>query len=130
MSKVVRQKNFLNAISYTTKKPQVLIDASKYSGIRMTFQVKNNGGHMGPRQLWRKYLPTLQFYNPNFQFDIIRIQNESRTETVPCILEVIDKEGKTIDTIDMKNRMYDDIMDEFLNKVEHKAIPEEQLVKA
>lgn len=129
MSKIVRQKNFLNAISYTTKKPQVLIDASKYSGIRLTFQTKNNGGHMGPRQLWRKYLPTLQFYNPNLQVDIIRINNTSRTETVPCILEIIDKQGKTVDSIDMKNRMYDDIMDEFLTKVEHKPVPEEELVQ-
>lgn len=129
MSKILKQKNFLNAISYTTKKPQILIDLSKCQGIKLTFQVKNHNGHMGPRVLWRKYLPTLQFYNPNFKIDIIRIENDKKTENVPCIMEIIDTEGKTSDTIDMKNKMYDSIMDEFLSKVEHKVIPEEDLIK-
>ncbi|SMN19339.1 similar to Saccharomyces cerevisiae YKL167C MRP49 Mitochondrial ribosomal protein of the large subunit, not essential for mitochondrial translation [Maudiozyma saulgeensis] len=128
MSKIVRQKNFLNAISYTTKKPQVLINGSKYQGIRLTFQVENHSGHMGPRMLWRKYLPTLQFYNPNLKIDIIRIYNKNKAENIPCILEVLDKGGNTVETIDMKNKMYDSIMDEFLNKVDHKIIPEEELV--
>lgn len=129
MSKVVRQKNFLNAISFTTKKPQILINPSKYQGIRLTFQMQNHGGHMGPRMLWRKYLPTLQFYNPSFKIDVVRVNNEKKTVNVPCTMEIIDNTGKTIDTIDMKNKMYDNIMDEFLSKVEHKPIPEDELIQ-
>ena len=44
-------------------------------------------------------------------------------------MEIIDTTGKTIDTIDMKNKMYDKIMDEFLSKVEHKVIPEDELIQ-
>lgn len=129
MSKVVKQTKFLNKISFTTKKPQILIDTSRYSSIKLTFQAKNHNGHMGARMFWRNCLPTLQFYNPSFKFDVIRIKNDKKSIEVPCKLEVFTSDGKVAETIDMQNRMYDSIMDEVLQRVEHKSVPEDQLIK-
>ena len=129
MSKVSKQLEFLNRISYTTTKPLVKINPAKCSGIRLTFQAKNFNGHMGPRALWRKYLPTLQFYNPWLKIDIIRVKNEDKKVDIPCTLDILGKDGEVVDTIDMKNKMYDKIFDELLGKVEHEPVPETELVK-
>ncbi|CCF59080.1 hypothetical protein KAFR_0G00470 [Kazachstania africana CBS 2517] len=129
MSKILRQINFLNKISYVTKKPQIFINTEKYNAIRLTFQVLNHGGHMGARQFWRKYLPTLQFYNPNFRIDLVRIKNEEKKNEVPCVMEIIGKDNSVVETIDMKDRQYDSIMDELLEKLDHNVVPEDKLVK-
>ncbi|QLL31485.1 hypothetical protein HG536_0B03480 [Torulaspora globosa] len=130
MSSVAKQLKFLNKISSTTKQAQILLDATKYSGVKLTFQVENHHGHMGARKFWREYLPTLQFYNPNFRIDVIRIKNENtKFAGVPCTLEIVSNEDKVIKHIDMRNKTDDIIMKEFLEKVEHEPVPEESLVK-
>lgn len=129
MSSVAKQLKFLNKISSTTKPAQILLDNAKYSGIKVTFQVENHHGHMGARKFWREYLPTLQFYNPNFKIDVIRIKNENTKFTrVPCTLEILSND-KVVNSIDMKNKTDGTIMNEFLEKVEHEPVPEESLVK-
>lgn len=130
MSSVAKQLKFLNRISSTTKQAQILLDAAKYSGIKLTFQVENHHGHMGARKFWHEYLPTLQFYNPNFQIDVVRIKNDNKKFTgVPCILEIISNEDKTVKQIDMKNKTDEIIMKEFLETVDYQPVPEESLVK-
>ena len=85
---------------------------------------------MGARSLWKKYLPTLQFYNPDFKIDVVRIKNpDKKKKDIPCTLDIIANDGKVIDTLDMRNKMYDDIMDQLLEKIDHNVIPEENLIK-
>ncbi|QLQ78999.1 hypothetical protein HG537_0B03460 [Torulaspora globosa] len=130
MSSVAKQLKFLNKISSTTKQAQILLDAAKYSGIKLTFQVENHHGHMGARKFWHEYLPTLQFYNPNFKINVIRIKNENKKfQGVPCILEILSNDNNVINSIDMQNKTDDTIMNEFLKKIEHKPVPEESLIK-
>ncbi|CCD22253.1 mitochondrial 54S ribosomal protein mL61 NDAI_0A00950 [Naumovozyma dairenensis CBS 421] len=130
MSHVIRQINFLNAISYSTKKPQILLNATKYSGLRLTFQVQNHNGHMGARKFWHEYLPTLKFYNPNLKFDVIRISNpDKRKRDIPCTLEILGKEDQVLGSIDMRNKQYDEIMDQLSESIDHTTVPEQDLVK-
>ena len=117
MSKVAQQLKFLNKISATTRLPQILVDPKKYSGLRLTFQTKNHNGHMGARVFWHNYLPTLQFYNPRMKFDVIRIKNEDKQKSVPCKLEILSHEGSVVETIDMRNKMHEDIMKDLLDKI-------------
>ncbi|CAI4045834.1 hypothetical protein SUVZ_11G0490 [Saccharomyces uvarum] len=130
MSKVTQQLNILNKISATTKLPQILIDPKKYSGLRLTFQTKNHNGHMGARVFWHDYLPTLQFYNPEIKFDVIRIKNEDKQKSVPCKLEILSQEGTVTETIDMRNKMHHDIMKDLLDKIEHNPLPENEVIRA
>ncbi|CAI4044471.1 mitochondrial 54S ribosomal protein mL61 SKDI_11G0530 [Saccharomyces kudriavzevii IFO 1802] len=129
MSKVTEQLKFLNKISSTTNLPQILIDPKKYSGLRLTFQTKNHNGHMGARVFWHNYLPTLQFYNPRIKFDVVRIKNEDKQKSVPCKLEILCQEGSVTETIDMRNKMHEDIMRDLLDKIEHIPLPESEVMK-
>ena len=129
MSKVAQQLKFLNKISATTRLPQILVDPKKYSGLRLTFQTKNHNGHMGARVFWHNYLPTLQFYNPRMKFDVIRIKNEDKQKSVPCKLEILSHEGSVVETIDMRNKIHEDIMKDLLDKIEHVPLPENEIIR-
>lgn len=128
-SRVIRQLSILDKLTLNTKKPQIIINPTKYISLKLTFQLQNHNGHMGARKFWREYLPTLKFYNPNFDMNVTRIKNENKLVQVPCILEILNKEGKPVETIDMKNKRSEDIMDEFLRKVDHEIIPEDELIR-
>lgn len=127
-SRVVKQLSVLEKLTLTTKKPQIIINPTKYHSLKLTFQAQNYNGHMGARKFWHEYLPTLKFYNPKFNMNLTRVKNENRAVEVPCILELLDKEGKPLETIDMRNKMSEDIMDEFLKKIDHEIIPEDKLI--
>lgn len=130
MSSVAKQLKYLNRISFTTKEAQILINPSKYAGIKLTFQAQNHNGHMGARKFWRQYLPTLQFYNPGLKIDVVRIDNkDTKRAGVPCTLEIVSKEDKILDQIDMKNKKDDTIMNELLQRLDFEPIPEESLIK-
>lgn len=129
MSRVVKQLKYINKISSTTIKPQVVLDSTKYNGLNLTFQVQNFNGHMGARKFWHEYLPTLQFYNPSLPINVSRIKNEDKKVTVPCLLEVLAADGTVAEKISMKDKASSEIMDEFLSKVEHTRVPEEEVVK-
>lgn len=129
MSRVVKQLKFLNKISSTTPKSQILLDSSKYAGLNLTFQYQNFNGHMGARKFWHEYLPTLQFYNPSLSINVSRVKNENKKVDVPCILEVIGPDAKVVEQVSMKNKTDTQIMDELLEKLEHTKVPEEQIVK-
>ncbi|EDO19003.1 hypothetical protein Kpol_2002p74 [Vanderwaltozyma polyspora DSM 70294] len=125
-----KQISFLNKISFKTKKPQILIDSAKYSGLRLTFQYQNHNGHMGARKFWHEYLPTLKFYNPALQVDVLRVRNNDKSNVrVPCKLEVISKDGEVLKTINMKNQKHTSIMDRLLEEVEHKPVPTKDLIE-
>lgn len=130
MSSVAKQLKFLNKISYATKDAQILVNTSKYAGIKLTFQAQNHNGHMGARKFWHNYLPTLQFYNPSLKIDVVRIDNkDTKRRGVPCTLEIIAKDQKVLDKIDMVNKKDNLIMNELLERLEFEAIPEESLIK-
>ncbi|SCU99626.1 LAME_0G04368g1_1 [Lachancea meyersii CBS 8951] len=130
MSRVVKQLKFFNRISATTLEPQVVLNAEKYSGLNLTFQYQNHNGHMGARKFWREFLPTLQFYNPEVKFQVTRVRNEDKKNaSVPCVLEVIDKEGKPVSSLDMRNKQGLEIMQELLSQLEHERVAEEDIVK-
>jgi len=40
--------------------------------ISLDFPMRNKGGHMGPRKLWRSYLPRMKYYNPNLEVEVKR----------------------------------------------------------
>lgn len=85
---------------------------------------------MGARKFWNQYLPTMKFYNPDLQMDVIRIRNSNlKDDTTPCYLQALDKEGKVIDTLQMKNKHSDTIMDEFNQLFQREQIPEDQLIQ-
>lgn len=85
---------------------------------------------MGARKFWRQYLPTLQFYNPGLKIDVVRIDNkDTKRAGVPCILEIVSKEDKVLDQIDMKNKKDDTIMNDLLQRLDFEPIPEESLIK-
>lgn len=130
MSSIAKQLSFLNKISYNTKKAQVLVNPEKYLRLKLTFQVQNHNGHMGARKFWHEYLPTLQFYNPTLQIEVLRIKNENTKHAgVPCTLEVISREQNIVHSIDMRNKTDDKIMDELLANLEHQTISESDLIK-
>lgn len=84
---------------------------------------------MGARVFWHNYLPTLQFYNPRMKFDVIRIKNEDKQKSVPCKLEILSHEGSVVETIDMRNKMHEDIMKDLLDKIEHVPLPENEIIR-
>lgn len=130
MSRVSRQLKFLNKISSTTLEPQILLNANTYSGINLTFQYQNHNGHMGARKFWQECLPTLQFYNPSMEFKVTRVKNEDKKNaSVPCSLEIIGKDGKVLETLDMRNKQQQEIMQELLAKVEHERVAETDIVR-
>ncbi|CCE63421.1 hypothetical protein TPHA_0E03310 [Tetrapisispora phaffii CBS 4417] len=130
MSSIGKQLKFLNKISLTTKPTQILINPDKYHGLKLTFQFQNHNGHMGARKFWREYLPTLKFYNPELNIDVVRIKNEDRNNvSVPCVMEITSKTGTPLATIDMRNKRDSEIVTEFLGKIQHTVIPEEDLIK-
>lgn len=130
MSSVAKQLKFLNKISSTTKPAQILVNSAKYAGIKLTFQVENHHGHMGARKFWHEYLPTLQFYNPNFKIDVVRIKNsDTKNAGVPCRLDILSNENKLVSQIDMKGKTDEIIMNELLKVLDHQRVPEESLVK-
>ncbi|KAK5779573.1 mitochondrial 54S ribosomal protein mL61 MRP49 PWA37_002749 [Arxiozyma heterogenica] len=128
-SRVVKQLSILDKLTFTTKKPQIIINPTKYQSLKLTFQVQNHNGHMGARKFWREYLPTLKFYNPNFDMNVTRIKNDDKLVQVPCVLEILDEQGKSLETINMKNKRSEDIMDEFLSKIDYEVISEDKLIK-
>lgn len=128
-SSIAKQVKFLNKISSTTIKPQILVDTEKYLGLKLTFQYQNHNGNMGARKFWQTYMPTLKFYNPELAIDVIRIKNENKKDvSVPCVLEILSKEGKTIEAIDMRYKNDETIMDELLKKLEHTPVPKEDII--
>lgn len=128
-SRVVKQLSILNNLTLLNKKPQILINPTKYHSLKLTFQLQNHNGHMGARKFWQEYLPTLKFYNPNIPINITRINNENKSLEVPCTLELLDQKGTVIKTIKMQNKKSEDIMDEFLSEIDHELIPEDKLFK-
>ncbi|SCV03476.1 LANO_0G04368g1_1 [Lachancea nothofagi CBS 11611] len=130
MSRVATQLKFFNKISSTTVEPQILLNAHKYSGLKLMFQQQNHNGHMGARKFWHEYLPTLQFYNPDLQFQVTRVKNEDKKDaSVPCTLEILDKENAVVDSLDMRNKQGSEIMQELLEKLEHERVAEEDIVR-
>ncbi|SCU87519.1 LADA_0E04478g1_1 [Lachancea dasiensis] len=130
MSRVSRQLKFFNKISSTTLEPQVVLNGQKYSGLNLTFQYQNHNGHMGARKFWREYLPTLQFYNPQLQFQVTRVRNDNKNDaSVPCTLEIIGQEGVAVDQLDMRNKQGSQIMKELLAKIEHTRVAEPDIVR-
>ncbi|SCU96129.1 LAFA_0G04456g1_1 [Lachancea sp. 'fantastica'] len=130
MSRVARQLKFFNKISTTTVEPQIVLNAEKYSGLNLTFQYQNHNGHMGARKFWREYMPTLQFYNPQMRFQVTRVKNEDKKNaSVPCVLEVLDREGKAVGSLDMRNKQGSEIMQALLAEVDHVKVAEEDIVK-
>ncbi|GCE97046.1 hypothetical protein ZYGM_002594 [Zygosaccharomyces mellis] len=130
MPSIPKQLNFLNRISFNTPKAHIRLDPSRYSGLKLVFQYENHNGQMGARKFWNQYLPTMKFYNPDLQMDVIRIRNSNlKDDTTPCYLQALDKEGKVIDTLQMKNKHSDTIMDEFNQLFQREQIPEDQLIQ-
>ncbi|KAG0673474.1 hypothetical protein C6P41_002732 [Kluyveromyces marxianus] len=129
MSRIVKQKAFLNKISATTVKPQVVLDPSKYSALNMKFQQQNFNGHMGARKFWHEFLPTLQFYNPTLPINVTRIKNEDKKVDIPCVLQVTGPDGNVLAEVGMKEKHSSEIMDELLQKVEHTKVPSDQIIK-
>ncbi|CAH02243.1 mitochondrial 54S ribosomal protein mL61 [Kluyveromyces lactis] len=129
MSGIVKQQKFLNKISATTVKPQIILDVSKYSALNVKFQYQNFNGHMGARKFWHEFLPSLQFYNPALPINVTRIRNDDKKVDVPCILEAIGSDGKVVAEVSMKHKHSSEIMDEVLQKLEHKRVPQEEIIK-
>lgn len=130
MSRVTRQLKFLNKISAGTPKSQILVNPEKCAALNLTFQYQNHNGHMGARKFWHEYLPTLQFYNPSLQIRVTRVKNEDKKDVgVPCILQVLAKDGNVTSTVEMRNKDKDVIMDEFLTIVEHEKVPESDIIE-
>ncbi|AAS52569.1 AEL116Cp [Eremothecium gossypii ATCC 10895] len=128
MSNVKKQLAFLNRICGTAK-PQVLVDTTKVSGLKLTFQAQSHNGHMGARKLWREHLPTLQFYNPGLDIQVHRVANSDKKQPVPCVLEVLGHDGNVLHRLDMAHKHSDTIIDELLSTVEHTPVPAEQQVR-
>ncbi|CDO92313.1 unnamed protein product [Kluyveromyces dobzhanskii CBS 2104] len=129
MSRVVKQQKFLNKISSTTIKSQILLDASKYSALNLQFQYQNFNGHMGARKFWHEFLPSVQFYNPSLPIKVTRVKNEDKNVDVPCVLQAIGSNGNIVAEISMKNKNSSEIMDEVLQKLEHKKVPDEEIIR-
>ncbi|CCK69218.1 mitochondrial 54S ribosomal protein mL61 KNAG_0C01050 [Huiozyma naganishii CBS 8797] len=128
-SRVVKQLKNLNKVVYTTKLPQIVIDRTKYEAMKLTFQRQNTNGHMGARKFWHDYLPTLQYYNPDFRIELLRIFNSKKNVDVPCILEMLDTQGQAVETIDMKGKQSAEIMQELLKTIDHTQVPKDQIVE-
>lgn len=130
MSNAKKQLDVLRRISMSTKAAQIMINNNKYQGLKLTFQFENHNGQMGARKFWQRYIPTLQFYNPNLRFEVTRIKNKQKSiKDVPCTLHVLGEKGKVMHTIEMRNRRDDEIMEQLLNTVEHNKVPEDQIVR-
>lgn len=130
MPNIPKQLNFLNRISFNTPKAHIRLDPSRYSGLKLVFQYENHNGQMGARKFWNQYLPTLKFYNPELQMDVVRIRNSNQKDgTTPCYLEALDRDGRVIDTLQMKNKHSDAIMDEFNQLFQREQIPEDELIQ-
>ncbi|SCV01708.1 LAMI_0G13234g1_1 [Lachancea mirantina] len=129
MSRVVRQLKFLNKISSTTIKPQILLNPESYGALNLTFQWQNHNGHMGARKFWHEYLPTLQFYNPELKINISRVKNDKKDVMVPCKLEILSPTGSVVETLDMRDKDKESIMDELLAKVNHERVSSKEIVK-
>lgn len=130
MPSIPKQLNFLNRISFNTPKANIRLDPSRYSGLRLVFQYQNHNGQMGARKFWNQYLPTMKFYNPDLNIDVVRIRNSNyKDSTTPCYLEALDRDGSVINTLQMKNKHSDAIMDEFNKTFESEKIPEDQLIQ-
>lgn len=128
ISRSTKQFKLWNKITFNTKESQIVLNTNKYSSLRLLFQRENFNGHMGARRFWKEYLPTLQYYNPNFKIDVIRFENEDKRKQVPCILSVLNSQGESVVSIEMQNKHSEAIMQEFLDKVDFERVPEEQLV--
>ncbi|CEP64446.1 mitochondrial 54S ribosomal protein mL61 LALA0_S11e04280g [Lachancea lanzarotensis] len=130
MSRVARQLKFFNKISSTTLESQIILNAEKYSGLNLTFQCQNHNGHMGARKFWREFMPTLQFYNPQLHFQVTRVKNDDKKNaSVPCVLEILDREGQSVGSLDMRNKQGAEIMQSLLAEVDHVKVAEEDIVK-
>lgn len=127
MPGVTKQLRFLNKISSTTIKPQIIIGHSVTS-IKLTFQQQSHNGHMGARKFWRNFLPTIQFYNPTLPIIVHRISNEDKKQQVPCCLEILGADSKLIHSIEMCNKSDVAIMDELLVNIEHNRVPDTEIV--
>lgn len=119
----------MNKISYNTKKAQIFVNSEKVTGLKLLFQWQNHDGHMGARKFWHEYLPTLQYYNPALKIDLLRLKNDKRDVEVPCKIEILGRESKILDTINMQYKKDNEIMDDLLLKLDHEVVPQDQLVK-
>lgn len=128
ITRSLKQFKLWNKVTFNTKETQIILDHTKYSSLRLLFQRQNFNGHMGARKFWQQYLPTLQFYNPGFKIDIVRLDNDDKNKQVPCSLEMFDLYGKSKVSIDMQNKKSDAIMNEFLDKVDFERVPDNNLV--
>jgi large subunit ribosomal protein MRP49 len=105
----------------------------------MDFAHKLNGGHFGPRRVWRDNLPRLKYWNPT----IPMVVNRSNDQDGPATLSIYFREpgatlasdstmpsssadgfakapppaaGERVLTIDMKERRSEAILKEFMDK--------------
>ncbi|SJM84707.1 related to 54S ribosomal protein MRP49, mitochondrial [Zygosaccharomyces bailii] len=129
MPSIPKQINFLNRISFTTPQAQLRLDPA-YSSLKLVFQYENHNGQMGARKFCSQYLPTLKFYNPRLQVDVIRIRNPNyRDSSVPCTLEALGVDGKVLHTLEMKNKHSDDIVRELGQLLSCENVPQDQIVQ-
>lgn len=130
MPSVPKQLNFLNRISINTPKAQIRLDPSRYSALKLVFQYENHNGQMGARKFWNQYLPTLKFYNPELQMDVVRIRNSNyKDNSTPCYLQTLDRDDKTAETLEMKNKHSDAILDELNELIQYEKVPSDQLIE-
>lgn len=129
MPSIPKQINFLNRISFTTPQAQLRLDPA-YTTLKLVFQYENHNGQMGARKFSSQFLPTLKFYNPHVQVDVIRIRNPNyRDSSVPCTLQALGADGKVLHSLDMKNRHSENIIEELGKLLSCEKVPQDQLVQ-
>ncbi|KAK3293383.1 CI-B8 domain-containing protein [Chaetomium fimeti] len=136
---VIRRMNHLTELVRIRNGPGAAILPQDVTRIHMDFAHKINGGHMGPRKVWRDSLPRLKYWNPT----IPMVVNRSDNQDGPATLSIYFREpgatlasdvpmpsssaegfakapapaaGERVLTIDMKERRSEAILKEFMDK--------------
>ncbi|EAQ83925.1 hypothetical protein CHGG_10329 [Chaetomium globosum CBS 148.51] len=136
---VLRRANRLTELVWIRNGPGAAILPQDVTRIHMDFAHKFNGGHLGPRKVWRQNLPRLKYWNPT----IPMVVNRSHNQDGPATLSIYFREpgatlasdspmpssssdgfskapapaaGERVLTIDMKDRRSEAIFKEFMDK--------------